>query len=213
MSIPGAAAVAASLFLAVGEPVALDIRSHDAHLGDGATHSVVSVSGAEGIPGRLAMSGGSVVGDVRVAGGGSVRLSGGVIGGTVVLEPGAIGPAPRVEIACLLARYDDDGDAATVPAEIELSTAGVDVDVAHLPGLEVIWSDRTTTSFEVIRGGESEVVFTRSGLLEDLTGDGGVDVLDLALLIGQWGRSGPADFNGDGAVDIVDLVRLLNALQ
>jgi hypothetical protein len=49
----------------------------------------------------------------------------------------------------------------------------------------------------------------------DLNGDGHVDGLDLAILLGEWGRCGagepcPADLNGDGTVNGMDLAELLS---
>ncbi len=45
----------------------------------------------------------------------------------------------------------------------------------------------------------------------DLTGGPVVDVLDLLLLLDQWGDSDAlADLNGDGVVDVLDLLILLN---
>jgi hypothetical protein len=52
----------------------------------------------------------------------------------------------------------------------------------------------------------------------DLTGDGHVDISDLMLLAGSWGRTvgqlgynAAADLNGDNAVDVVDLLILADA--
>jgi hypothetical protein len=50
----------------------------------------------------------------------------------------------------------------------------------------------------------------------DLTGDGVVDSLDLALLLGGWGAACtsvccPGDINGDGNVDAIDLAIMLGA--
>jgi hypothetical protein len=45
----------------------------------------------------------------------------------------------------------------------------------------------------------------------DLTLDGTVDAADLAVLLGQWGRSGSADVTGDGLVDASDLAVVLGA--
>ena len=51
----------------------------------------------------------------------------------------------------------------------------------------------------------------------DLNGTGGVDIVDLLLLLSEWGDcpDSPepcnADINNDGAVDIVDLLTLLAA--
>lgn len=45
----------------------------------------------------------------------------------------------------------------------------------------------------------------------DLDGDGLVTAPDLALLLGQWGSSGTADFNANGSVGAEDLAILLGA--
>ncbi len=46
----------------------------------------------------------------------------------------------------------------------------------------------------------------------DLNGDCYTDVLDLLLLLGEWGASdSDADFNHDGVVDVIDLLFLLGA--
>ena len=42
----------------------------------------------------------------------------------------------------------------------------------------------------------------------DLNMDGVVDLLDLIMLIAQWGTSGSADLNNDGVVDILDLMTM-----
>ena len=45
----------------------------------------------------------------------------------------------------------------------------------------------------------------------DLDGNGKVDGVDLALLLGDWDGSGVGDINGDGIVDGIDLAILLGA--
>jgi hypothetical protein len=45
----------------------------------------------------------------------------------------------------------------------------------------------------------------------DLNGDGVVDVVDLLLLLGNWGNPGTGDINGDGTVNVEDLLLLLAA--
>ncbi len=47
-------------------------------------------------------------------------------------------------------------------------------------------------------------------VLGDLNSDGLVDGMDMAVLIGSWGTSGPGDLNGDGVVDGQDLAILLS---
>ncbi|GAC1371383.1 MAG: hypothetical protein NVSMB39_5110 [Candidatus Saccharimonadales bacterium] len=44
----------------------------------------------------------------------------------------------------------------------------------------------------------------------DLNNDGKVNVFDLSLLLGAWGKTGSADLNKDGKVDIFDLSLLLS---
>lgn len=45
----------------------------------------------------------------------------------------------------------------------------------------------------------------------DLDGDATVGGSDLAILLGSWGRPGPADLDGDGTTDAADLAILLGA--
>ncbi len=45
----------------------------------------------------------------------------------------------------------------------------------------------------------------------DLDGDGSVGAPDLAILLGDWGTSGPADLDGNGSVTASDLALLLGA--
>ena len=47
-------------------------------------------------------------------------------------------------------------------------------------------------------------------VLGDLNGDSQVNGMDMALLIGSWGTSGPGDLNGDGVVNGQDLAILLS---
>jgi len=44
----------------------------------------------------------------------------------------------------------------------------------------------------------------------DINSDGKVDVIDLGILLSNWGASGSADINNDGSVDVVDLGILLS---
>ncbi|MDZ4753962.1 MAG: choice-of-anchor B family protein [Phycisphaerae bacterium] len=50
-----------------------------------------------------------------------------------------------------------------------------------------------------------------AGVVGDLDGNGAVNGADLAILLGQWGAAGSADFNQDGIVDAQDLAVLLGA--
>ena len=58
------------------------------------------------------------------------------------------------------------------------------------------------------------IVFTPDPCPADLSGDGGVDVVDLALLLQRWRDEAPGgagDLNADEAVDVADLVTLIGA--
>jgi hypothetical protein len=48
---------------------------------------------------------------------------------------------------------------------------------------------------------------------EDINEDGVVDVVDMLLVIGEWGQcaSCPEDIDGDGLVDVVDLLAVISA--
>lgn len=50
-----------------------------------------------------------------------------------------------------------------------------------------------------------------TGVAGDVNGDGSVNGIDLALLLGQWGGPGSADIDGSGLVGGADLALLLNA--
>jgi hypothetical protein len=45
----------------------------------------------------------------------------------------------------------------------------------------------------------------------DFNGDGMIDGGDLAVILAEWGSSGPGDLNGDGTVDGADLGKLLGS--
>jgi hypothetical protein len=45
----------------------------------------------------------------------------------------------------------------------------------------------------------------------DINGDGAVNAIDLAILIGAWGTSGPGDLDNDGVVGASDIAVLLGA--
>ena len=55
-----------------------------------------------------------------------------------------------------------------------------------------------------------DVAGTRQAVLGDLNDDGLVNAIDLALLLGAWGTSGPGDLNNDGVVGAADLSILLS---
>ena len=54
-------------------------------------------------------------------------------------------------------------------------------------------------------------LYFRNGapLTGDLNGDGRIDGTDLAVILGDWGRSGPGDLNRDGTIDGMDLSIIL----
>lgn len=70
---------------------------------------------------------------------------------------------------------------------------------------EDVWAGQTTVY-------ELEAYAPASGqtvIVADLNGDGKVNVFDLSLLLGNWGKSGKGDINSSGSVDIFDLSLLL----
>jgi hypothetical protein len=70
----------------------------------------------------------------------------------------------------------------------------------------VLASARRGPAFDV-----SEVVRLVPKVPADLNFDGGVDGVDLGILLGSWGTDGPADIDGSGSVDGADLGALLGA--
>ena len=89
-----------------------------------------------------------------------------------------------------------------------LMTADVDGD-----GLDDLVS---VTQVDVLaRGTQSALTVNINGegaCVEDVNGDGAVDVSDLLLVIGAWGASGGAeDIDGSGTVDVSDLLMLIAA--
>ncbi|MEE3002258.1 MAG: dockerin type I domain-containing protein [Planctomycetota bacterium] len=60
---------------------------------------------------------------------------------------------------------------------------------------------------------DDDVIIIDPPVLGDLTGDGLVDVLDLLVVIADWGscpgECSAADLNGDGVVDVLDLLIIL----
>lgn len=153
--------------------------------------------------------------------------SGGIINGVVWQD----GHVRRFEVR--RAFYDHDADPATPRAPIEFDSSGIariesgdprlnmtTLDsklVAELHDVSVTWLDGSSTEFDyraIVRDGawSGRLEFVRSTIPEDLNQDGGIDVLDLSLFLGQFGSAGgSADFNGDGLVDVLDLVRFLQA--
>ncbi len=168
------------------------------------------------------MTGGVVRDGVRVET--AFDASGGSINGVVSSDAGVA----RFDVRYVVYDHDDDPVTASVP----LAFGDSETVVIHpgdprlrpiagglgegMAGLRVVWFDGSESVFD-FRGGSVDAAwsgrleFHRSSLVEDLNADGGVDVLDLALFLGQFGGTGTADFNGDGGVDVLDLVRFLQA--
>ena len=78
-----------------------------------------------------------------------------------------------------------------------------------IPGLQA------GTYFVNVEGGVGTYtleVFCTSCCIEDINGDGVVNVLDMLLVLAAWGGAGgPEDVNGDGIVNVSDLLLVLAA--
>jgi hypothetical protein len=48
-------------------------------------------------------------------------------------------------------------------------------------------------------------------IIGDLNGDGAINSVDLGMLLGAWGSTGPGDLSGNGVVGAEDLALLLGA--
>jgi len=74
-------------------------------------------------------------------------------------------------------------------------------------------------SWELVAGGRNGLVKCLSGGIDalacnpaDINADGAVDVLDLLIVIDQWGATkSPADINQDGIVDVSDLLQVVGS--
>ena len=70
----------------------------------------------------------------------------------------------------------------------------------------------------VVEAGLDSVRFTRTYCsvppacyMADIDKDGVVGVIDLLMVIDQWGTDGTADVNVDGIVDVADLLAIVDA--
>jgi len=94
---------------------------------------------------------------------------------------------------------------------------GGDIDGAYGPHLTIANAACADAGdYDCVVTDECGFRFTEAAVLTvvsfgDLDGDCYVGAADLAVLLGQWGGSGPADLNGDGAVGPMDLAILLGA--
>lgn len=176
-------------------------------------------------------------GEVRmgVTADGDFIASGGTIGGDLAVGNGiGSAPPPVARFHVRSVRYDHDADAGTPSVSmvfdedglivIEDGDARLRVEGEHpnvflgLAGIAVVWEDGSAAQFDFSvrrpqQGWSGRIEFVRSTVPEDLNHDGGIDVLDLAIFLGQFGGTGTADFNGDGGVDLLDLVRFLQAWE
>lgn len=90
---------------------------------------------------------------------------------------------------------------------ISFSVDGSTLASGDADGKLLLWSFTPSTSVKSIS------VISPTNLVEDVTGDGVVNILDLARVASQFGAVGniKEDINGDGVVDIIDLVLVANA--
>ncbi len=177
----------------------------------------------------LIMHGGEAQNSVEVRSGARVHITGGVIGETLSVDFSGVGGEAVLDVR--LAFYDHDGDPTTRKVELDFDESeeivldaddarfhDADDGVRELRGLRVRWEDDSESVFDVRAftqdANAGRLVLRRSSIPEDLNHDGGIDVLDYALFLGEFGSEGGiADFNGDGMVDVLDLVRFLQAWQ
>jgi hypothetical protein len=105
------------------------------------------------------------------------------------------------------------GDVFTVMIAPPESLSGffANAPLSHIPGTTYLWSVNVFTGevADVVTLTVADVVSCQA----DLNGDGLVDPVDLAILLGEWGPNigSLADFNDDGLVAADDLAVLLGA--
>jgi hypothetical protein len=78
----------------------------------------------------------------------------------------------------------------------------------------VAYPDLLTDGFtpvDIESGSLITVSIANSGVVGDLSGDGVVNSVDLAILLGNWGVSGPGDLDESGVIDSADLALLIGA--
>lgn len=108
-------------------------------------------------------------------------------------------------------------------------TSGVDctADAVYFDGLltltstEFVWDVPQSAAGQTIPyfcsphcifGMTASITVSGGGNPADVNGDGSVNAVDLAIVLGDWGAtSGPADINRDGIVNATDLATLLAA--
>jgi hypothetical protein len=111
------------------------------------------------------------------------------------------------------------GDNPTDGIAVNRVTQRVYISSGTNPGTLAVIGDHATICAGVapaaIPADEDQFVMERFSMVQllrsDLTGDGRVDILDLASVAGHYGRAeAAADLNDDGVVDIMDLVIVAN---
>ena len=106
----------------------------------------------------------------------------------------------------LAGESNGDGTLATITFEV------IAVKASTLKLSDVLLSDSSeTASTPQMEDGQ---IVEQPQLIEDVNGDGVVNILDLVRVASNLGKSGEngADVNGDGVVNILDLVRVAGAL-
>ena len=118
-------------------------------------------------------------------------------------------PEPTTIAANLRVELDADGFGQLDLTDVTLGTATVD--------LGGFIGTQTVTITRVRIAGDLEVIAIAPAEPDpDLNGDGVVNVVDLLILLENWGvcpaeGACPADLNGDGTVNVIDLLNLLES--
>ena len=126
--------------------------------------------------------------------------------GAFPLPVDASGNTVSLGAVSLAGESNGDGTLATITFEV------IAVKASTLKWSDVLLSDSSeTASTPQVEDGQ---IVEQPQLIEDVNGDGIVNILDLVRVASNLGKSGETggDVNGDGVVNILDLVRVAGAL-